>query len=482
MPEAIWTSPEIAAATGGTATAEFTSTGLSIDTRTLEPGELFIALKDVRDGHDFVANAFGKGAAGALVSRQVGEGPQIIVDDVMVALERLGVAARERAVEAHRVAITGSVGKTSVKEMVARIFRAAGPAHWSVKSFNNHWGVPLTLARMPAETKNAVFEIGMSTPGEIAPRSEMVLPHAGLITKIAPAHLEGVGSIEGVADEKSDIFTGLEEGGAIVLPARDRFLTRLIENARRLAPTGVVVTFGHDREAFARVAELDTDGKCTTVGVALMGEMVYTRIDAVGEHWADNAAAALLLACIQSGIRPGDAAEALTGYAPPPGRGTAEMLTLPGGGAFMLIDDAYNANPESMRAALASFAARPTSGRRIVALGEMREIGAASEAEHAALLKPVLASGAEIVLTAGAGMEVLHSSLPGTIQAHHAVKADGLNEILKNLLTDGDMLLLKGSNASGMGTLAEHLRAYSRGEGGTVMGAARTAAMGSDAL
>ena len=149
---------------------------------------------------------------------------------------------------------------------------------------------------------------------------------------------------------------------------------------------------------------------------------------------------------------------------------------------FRSIDDAYNANPESMRAALASFAARPTSGRRIVALGEMREIGAASEAEHAALLKPVLASGAEIVLTAGAGMEVLHSSLPGTIQAHHAVKADGLNEILKNLLTDGDMLLLKGSNASGMGTLAEHLRAYSRGEGGTVMGAARTAAMGSDAL
>jgi UDP-N-acetylmuramoyl-tripeptide--D-alanyl-D-alanine ligase len=480
--EAIWTSAEIAGATGGTATAAFTSAGLSIDTRTIRPGELFIALTDARDGHDFVPNAFEKGAAGALVSRQVGNGPQVIVDDVMVALEQLGVAARERAGDAHRVAITGSVGKTSVKEMVARIFRAAGPAHWSVKSFNNHWGVPLTLAGMPAETRNAVFEIGMSTPGEIAPRSNMVRPHAGLITKIAPAHLEGVGSIEGVADEKSDIFAGLEEGGAILLPARDRFLPRLIENARRHAPTGVVLTFGHDREAFARVAELESDGRTSEIGVALMGEMVYARIDAVGEHWADNVAAALLLACIQSGIAPRDAAEALNGYAPPPGRGTAETLPLPDGGTFTLIDDAYNANPESVRAALKAFSDRPAAGKRIVALGEMREIGETSAAEHAGLLQPVLASGADILLTAGAEMEVLHSSLPGTIQAHHSVKAEGLNEILKNLLGDGDLLLLKGSNASGVGTLAEHLREYSKGEGEAVMGAARRVAKGSDAL
>lgn len=482
MSKAVWSASDIAAATGGTIVGDFESSGISIDTRSIEAGELFVALSDVRDGHDFVDSAFQKGAAGALVSRQVGDGPQVIVDDVVPALEKLGIAARERAPDCYRVAVTGSVGKTSVKDMVHRIFAAAGPAHASVRSFNNHWGVPLTLARMPADTRNAVFEIGMSTPGEIAPRSKLVAPQAALITKIAPAHLEGVGSIEGVADEKSDIFAGLQEGGAIVLPAKDKFLPRLVDKAKELAPSGVVVTFGVDREAFARVADFESDGQCATIGVALMGEMVYTRIDAVGEHWADNVAAALLLACIQSDISPQAAAEALTGYVPPAGRGTSETLTLPGGARVTLVDDSYNANPESMRAALTSFAERPAEGRRIVALGEMFEIGETSEAEHAALLDPVLASGAEIVLTVGAGMEALHSSLPGTIQAHHAVKSEGLNEILKNLLADGDLLLLKGSNASGMGNVAEHLRQYSIGEGDPVMSAARTAAMGSDAL
>ena len=193
MADPLWTSSDIALVTGGKASDPFAVTGgISIDTRTLKPGDLFVALQDQRDGHDFVQNAFAAGAAGALVSRRILEGPHVLVDDTLAALEQMGVAARIRC-GAHRTAITGSVGKTSVKEMIAQIYRAHGPAHWNVKSFNNHWGVPLTLARMPVETERAIFEIGMSTPGEIAPRSQMVRPHTGIVTCIAGAHLEGLG-------------------------------------------------------------------------------------------------------------------------------------------------------------------------------------------------------------------------------------------------------------------------------------------------
>ncbi|HEY7797881.1 MAG TPA: UDP-N-acetylmuramoyl-tripeptide--D-alanyl-D-alanine ligase, partial [Hyphomonadaceae bacterium] len=218
MPEPLWTSEEACKATGGRMLGIWAVNGVSIDTRSLQPGDLFVALKDVRDGHDFVPNAFAAGAAAALVSRDVlGGKPGLLVDDVLVGLEKLGLAARARN-SGVSAAVTGSVGKTSVKEMLARIFRAAGKAHWSDKSFNNHWGVPLTLARMPRDTERAVFEIGMNTPGESAPRSKMVRPHIAMITRIAPAHLQGMGSVEGVADEKSQIFAGLEPGGAAILP------------------------------------------------------------------------------------------------------------------------------------------------------------------------------------------------------------------------------------------------------------------------
>ncbi|MEL6830590.1 MAG: UDP-N-acetylmuramoyl-tripeptide--D-alanyl-D-alanine ligase, partial [Pseudomonadota bacterium] len=240
MSEPLWTAAEIADATDGEATEGFDVTGLSIDTRSLVPGDLFVALTDARDGHDFVANAFEAGASGALVSRPVEGGPYILVNDVLEALKAMGRAARDRAQGCYRVAVTGSVGKTSVKEMIAEIFREAGRAHWSVKSFNNHWGVPLSLARMPRDTQFAVFEIGMSTPGEIAPRSVMVAPHTALITKIAAAHLEGVGSIDGVAKEKADIFAGLLPGGHIVLPQDSDYLERL----RDMAQERKIVVYG----------------------------------------------------------------------------------------------------------------------------------------------------------------------------------------------------------------------------------------------
>ena len=355
MTKPLWTSDDITLATGGVATAPFKVTGtVSIDTRSLAAGDLFVALKDQRDGHDFVEAAFEAGAAGALVSRKKGDGPQVVADDTLAALEQLGVAARARC-GAHRTAITGSAGKTSVKEMLARIYRALGPAHWSQKSFNNHWGVPLTLARMPEETERAVFEIGMSTPGEIAPRSRMVRPQTGLITCIAGAHLEGLGSLEAVAREKADIFEGLEAGGTFILPSDDIFFEYLADRARDLCPTGNLETFGHAKDATARIVGYEPDGVSSRVQVDVVGKPVLVTLDAVGEHWAINVAAALL-AATQTGASVSDCAEALSGYAPPPGRGTAERLPLPGGGTFTLIDDAYNANPGSMRAALSSFA------------------------------------------------------------------------------------------------------------------------------
>ncbi len=483
MSEPLWTSAEIAAATGGTASADFDVSGLSIDTRSLQHGELFVALKDARDGHEFASNAFAAGATGALVSRDVEGGATVLVDDVLPALEALGLAARDRAGQCFRVAITGSVGKTSVKEMLARIFGAMGTAHWNVKSFNNHWGVPLTLARMPRETERAVFEVGMNTPGEIAPRSQMVLPHVALITKIAPAHLEGLGSIEGVAQEKAGIFAGLEPGGFAIIPFDDDFAPFLSKQAKALQPDCQILTFGRGPGPDAAVLETFSNGSETTAIISVHGQEVSVTLNAVGDHWALNAAAALLAACPQSSEHLGVAANALDGYAPPPGRGTSEALSLPEGGTYTLIDDAYNANPESMRAALSSFTARSSTGNRILALGEMLEVGAGGAAEHVALAEPVLNSKASHVLLAGEGMKALHDALGERIESIWAAKAEDLESNLKNTLKTGDLVLLKGSNASGMGRLTDRLRQWSAAADEQVMDrGAEGAARGSDAV
>jgi UDP-N-acetylmuramoyl-tripeptide--D-alanyl-D-alanine ligase len=463
MSQLLWTSEEIALATGGSASDPFWVSGtISIDTRTLVPGDLFVALQDQRDGHDFVAAAFKAGAAGALVSKPVTGGPTMMVDDVLVALEMMGIAARARS-GAIRTAVTGSVGKTSVKEMLARIYRAAGPAHWNVKSFNNHWGVPLTLARMPEATKRAVFEIGMSTPGEIAPRSHMVRPHVGIVTCIAGAHLEGLGSLEAVANEKADIFAGMEAGGTFILPADDAFLDQLSARARELCPTGNLETFGIAENATARVTGYETNGVTSRISIDVIGQRAELEIAAIGKHWAVNAAAALLAAS-QTGRSVADCAEALSGYSPPPGRGTVEQVALPQGGHFTLVDDAYNANPASMRAALSALAQRK-GGRRLVALGEMLEIGEESASEHAGLAPDVVASGAEGVFLAGDKMTHLAEALPPSLQQVWAPKADELWNALLNAVRDGDVLLLKGSNASGMGLIADRLRQRSAAAG-----------------
>jgi UDP-N-acetylmuramoyl-tripeptide--D-alanyl-D-alanine ligase len=461
-PSPLWTSDEAAAATGGKPFGTWAVNGVSIDTRSLQPGNLFVALTDVRDGHDFVASAFAAGAEAALVSRDVlGAHPGLLVDDVLPALERMGLAARART-DAICAAVTGSVGKTSVKEMLARIYRAAGRAHWSDKSFNNHWGVPLTLARMPRETARAIFEIGMNTPGEIAPRSAMVRPHIAMITRIAPAHLQGMGSIEGVADEKSQIFAGLQDGGAAILPAEDNFHDRLRAAALLLRPTAKLYTYGGAAGPRAATpVRYQTDGFASCIDIDVMGEIVSVSLNAVGEHWAGNAALALL-AAVLSGVPAREAAEALSGYAPPAGRGVAEMLTLPQGGEATLVDDAYNANPESMRAAIEGFGRRP--GRRMVALGEMRELGEGSAALHAGLADAIIAADVSHAVLSGGEMKHLADALKSRVPSMRVEHVTGPAEAaaqVKSWLEAGDAVLIKGSNASGIARVGTALRQMS---------------------
>lgn len=457
MTDALWTSEEAAVATGGKLEGDWVVNGISIDTRSIQPGDFFVALKDVRDGHDFVPMAYERGAGACLVSRTVAPGPALIVDDTLTALEDLGRASRARS-SAFCCAITGSVGKTSVKEMLAQIFAAHGPSHWNVKSFNNHWGVPLTLARMPRETTRAVFEIGMNSPGEIEPRSLMVQPHAALITKIAPAHLEGMGSEDAVALEKSAIFAGLQPGGTAILPAGDAFFEFLKARALEHQPDLTLLTFGTETsDAF--VVSYETDGVASRFVLNVQGSEVSVSVNAVGSHWGDNIAAALLMSVV-SGLDVQSAATALTDYAPPEGRGRAEWLALPDGGKALLVDDAYNANPESMRAALGGFGLRPST-RKIIALGEMKELGPTADSLHAELAGPVLGCSPVHVFLSGEGIRPLSDALESQVSVDWAPHSGDLLEMVNKLLTDGDALLIKGSNASGMRALADALRAES---------------------
>ncbi|WP_339333491.1 UDP-N-acetylmuramoyl-tripeptide--D-alanyl-D-alanine ligase [uncultured Maricaulis sp.] len=455
----LWTGRQAMAATGGMLLGKpgWTATGVSIDTRTLEPGDLFIALQDVRDGHEFVGQAIAKGAAACLVEHGVdGIEPALQVKDSLVALRALGTAARDRS-DAIRVAVTGSVGKTSVKEAIAAVFRAAGPAHWSVKSYNNHWGVPLTLARMPQDTRRAVFELGMNHAGEIRDLSSLVRPHVALITRIAPAHLENLGSIEAIADAKSEIYEGLEQDGVAIYPSDDPLADRLARHARHSC-AAFMLDFGRAATAAVRIESFET-GLEGSRGVAnVLGIRAPFRMAATGEHWAWNAGA-IFAAAAGAGLDARDVAEAISDIGAEPGRGRAVPITLPDGGHFTLLDDAYNANPVSMAAAIASLgAARPTgAGRRIAVLGDMLELGPDENRLHAALAEPLAEAGVDAVITCGRRMKSLHDALPSAIRAGYAQDALGGLEHVKSLVRSGDVVLIKGSNGSGLHKIASVL-------------------------
>ena len=465
----LWTSADAAAATGGTPTAPWQAEGVSIDSRTIAPGDLFVALTAARDGHDFVAAAFARGAAAALVSR-IPEGlpagaPLLLVPDVQRALEDLGRAARARSA-ARVAAITGSVGKTSAKDMLRAIFAAQGRTHAAEASYNNHWGVPLTLARMPADTQFAVIEIGMNQPGEIAPLSRMARPHAVMITTVGAAHLEAFGTLEGIAVEKASICEGLEPGGTAVLHGDIPQTPILVAAAARAKAR--IVTFGTGAANHHRLTDIRVrDGATVGQGRAWRSAFLL-KVSTEGRHFAVNALGVLALATALGADR-ARALIALSEWSPPAGRGTRERLALSGGQegeTLDLIDDAFNANPSSMAAALAVLAAtspahgqgRVGRGRRIAILGDMLELGPAENELHAALAADPAMTRIDLVHAAGPRMRALHEALPESQRGRWAATPEELVPHLGRLVDAGDVVLVKGSKGSRISLVVDAIR------------------------
>ena len=455
MPDApLWTSDEIVAATGGVlGRGAFAATGVTFDSREVRPGDLFVALAGERDGHAFIAKAVESGAAGVLASRAVADGPSVIVADTLVGLERLGVAARERA-PARRAAVTGSVGKTSVTQAIAAALHLAGHGHSSVKSFNNHIGVPLTLARMPRDTRRAVFEIGMNHAGEIAPLSAFVQPHVAVVTTVGPVHIENFEDGEaGVARAKAEIFDRLEPGGAAILNADDRWFDLLREAA--LAKGARVLRFGRDPACEAVVGGVEAgQGGSTVVGV-LNGRALRFPIAQSGAHWGHNSLA-VLLALNELGVAVETGLEALASYAPLAGRG-AESTLFVLGGSVTLIDESYNANPISMRAALQTLGGR--EGRRVAVLTDMLELGPDAQRMHADLAQAAVDAGVALVFTAGPMMRALDHALPASLRGGWAQTAAALAPDVQAALRPGDVVMVKGSNGSKASAVVAGLKA-----------------------
>ena len=462
MADPLWTSADIARATGGAEGGGFTATGVSIDTRTLEPGDLFVALAGVRDGHEFIAQAMAKGAAGALVSQDV-DAPFVKVDDTLAALEALGVAARERATKARRGAVTGSVGKTSVTQAIMAGLTLAGPAHSSVKSYNNHIGVPLTLARMPVATERAVFEIGMNHAEEIRPLTKFVRPHAVVVTTVGPVHTENFPDGEGgVARAKAEVFAGLEPGGVAVLNADNRWFDLLKAEADNAG--AVVRTFGAGEGCDARLVDFQVPGGHAVVQARLHGKGMDFPILQTGLHWGLNSMAVLLMLEALD-VDLDKSLAALGSFEPLAGRG-AESTVAVKRGAFTLIDESYNANPISMASAIKTLGARAASGRRIVALTDMLELGPEAQAFHAGLAEPLEAASIDLVFCAGPLMKSLWDALPPTRRGGYAESAAALAPQLAQAVEAGDVVMVKGSNGSKAGLVAQALLAVGSGEAG----------------
>lgn len=459
---ALWTAFEAAAATGGALCArggdpdrwiaeEWAAEGVSIDTRSLRRGEIFVALAAHRDGHAFVRNAFERGAAAALVARAPEDTPDgaplLLVNDTLEALRDLARAARLRNF-GKRVAVTGSAGKTSVKEMLRAAFAAIGTVHAADRSFNNHWGVPLTLAQLPMICDFGVFEIGMNHAGEITPLTRLVSPHVAVVTTIAPAHLEFFGSLERIAEAKSEIFLGVERCGAAVLP-RDSSQFDLLKNRAIDAGVERIFSFGEADDSDIRLIEYAPQDDHARIRAMACGDLVEFLLGAPGRHQAMNALA--VIAALTALNQPLDPAfEALARFTAADGRGARRRIGLAGGGEILLIDESYNANPASMAAAIALLgAAEPRAGgRRIAVLGDMLELGPDAPALHAGLRQALVAARTDRLYVAGDLMGHLWDAAPTSMRAGRAATAAALSKSLLADIRDGDVIMVKGSNAS----------------------------------
>ncbi|MCF4167074.1 UDP-N-acetylmuramoylalanyl-D-glutamyl-2,6-diaminopimelate--D-alanyl-D-alanine ligase [Zavarzinia compransoris] len=456
----LWTSHEIAAATGGTARADFAVTNVVFDSRKIAAGDLFVALPGTQaDGHDYVIGALAAGASGALVAR-VPEGvdadaPLVVVPETMAGLEDLARAARARA-DAVVIAVTGSVGKTGTKEALKVALSAAGPTHASVGSFNNHVGVPLSLARMPAETRYGVFEMGMNHAGELTPLSGLARPHVAIVTTVEPAHMEFFPSVEAIADAKAEIFAGVPAGGAAILNRDNAHFERLSAAAR---DKGLLVAgFGTDAGCHVRLLDVVLKPDMTIVDAQIGNRRQTYKIGSPGRHWAMNSLA-VMAAVEVSGADISRAALALADLTPPAGRGRRLTITLKGGGSLLVIDESYNASPASMRAAFANLALSETGprGRRIAVLGDMRELGPGADDLHAGLAPDLAAAGVDLVFTCGPHMRALHEALPSRIQGRHKSDSKALAPIVREAVRQGDVVMVKGSLGSYMVSILDTL-------------------------
>lgn len=450
---ALWTSDDIAAAVGGEVNGAFAAIGVAFDSREVGSGDLFIALKgEATDGHKFVEGAFGNGAAGAIVSEDC-DHPHIRVPDTVAALDALGIASRART-KAKIIGVTGSVGKTSAKEaLFAALDRSAeGRTHRSVKSYNNHTGVPLSLARMPAASRYGVFEMGMNHAGELSALTRLVRPHVAIVTAIAPAHIEFFDGIEGIVAAKGEIFEGLEPDGTALIPFDSPHRDRLIAAARPHAAT--IWTFGLGEGADIRAVEVSRDITGTLVSALLPGGELTFTIGLPGDHWVSNALAVI------------GAVEAVGGDLAAAGLAFAEMAGLPGRGArsaiplddgeALLIDESYNANPVSMAAALKTLGDEPAQ-RRIAILGAMGELGDDAATYHAQLAGPISDAGVDMAVLVGAPMKVLADTLGNAIELVHVPDAASALASLKGEIRAGDAVLVKGSNYLGLARVVEAL-------------------------
>lgn len=470
---ALWTSSAIAAAVNGKASTDFEVGGVAFDSREIGPGDLFFALKgEQSDGHLYVDDVYAAGAAGAVVSQPV-DGPHILVPDTTIALDQLAIASRARS-DAKIIGVTGSVGKTGTKEaLFAALNRASmRKSHRSVKSYNNHVGVPLSLSRMPAECQYGIFEMGMNHAGELAQLTRLVRPDVAIITAIAPAHIGHFSGVEAIADAKAEIFQGLTHEGTAIIPFDSPHYERLREAALRC--TKKIVTFGFDKEADVRAIDIvpaQGGGSLVTASFRDDGSgdrsLCFT-VAEPGKHWVSNALAILAAVRAVGGdlAAAGLALAELTGLE---GRGKRHQIVCKNGGQALLIDESYNANPVSMKATLGQLASESCNGKKIVVLGAMGELGDKAQAYHEALADDIIASGAETIILVGDEMthtsarlaELASQRLDHTPEISHvAGSSEALAEVT-GTFGDEDILLIKGSNYLG---LAKVVLALTSGE------------------
>ncbi|MGE0421193.1 MAG: UDP-N-acetylmuramoyl-tripeptide--D-alanyl-D-alanine ligase [Reyranellaceae bacterium] len=469
----LWTAADAQEATGGVALGPaWLATGIAIDTRTLERGDLFVALRGERDGHAFVSTAFERGAAAALIDDptltvEIAGGPLLRVADSLQALASMGVVARARS-SARAVAITGSVGKTSTKDALRHVLSRQGQTHAAAASFNNHIGVPLTLARLPADARFGVFEVGTNHPGEIEPLARMVRADVAVITTVQPVHVEYFGTIEAIVREKGQIFAGAAGGTAVL--ERDSPHFRALSDIARGHGVQRIISFGEDAAADVRLLDCVADANGSDVAALVLGRELRYRVGAPGRHWARNSLA--VLAAVEAlGADLPAAATALAGISPPAGRGARRRVAL-GGGDIELIDESYNASPVSVRAMLSTFAmTQPASGgRRVLVLGDMRELGAEADALHVGLAPDIEAAGVATVFTCGPHMEKLRAALPPALRAVHAVDSARLAQRVIEGLRPGDVVAVKGSLGSRMKVVVDAILAMGAVTGGSEKG------------